>query len=225
MSDMRLCIVSSSAGGAFRAFFRLAGIPAANILILTDRPCGIEDVAREHSIPHVRLAWTGHEAFSQEAATQIAAFGGVDVVMLFYSRLVTPALFARHQVVNFHPALLPAFPGFHAIKRALQAGVKFFGTTMHVVDATLDGGQILAQGIHPLKGDEHEDDLGYIAFLQKVYLMLLVAEHHEIAGKGPLQFSDWPCGDRWNPSLRSEKYLELYASLVRSSRPPGSVRS
>lgn len=225
MSDMRLCIVSSSGGGALKAFFRLAGIPAANILILTDRACGIEDIAREYSIPHVRLEWTDHEAFSQAAAKHIAGFGGVDVVMLFFSRLVTASLFDRHQVVNFHPALLPAFPGSRAIKRALQAGVKFFGTTMHVVDATLDGGKILAQGIHPLKGDEQEDDLEYIAFLQKVYLMLLVAEHHEIAGKGQLQFSDWPCGDRWNPSLRSEKYRELHASLVRSSQPPRSVTS
>lgn len=225
MSDMRLCIVSSSGGGAFKAFFRLAGIPAANILILTDRVCGIEDVASENAIPHVRLEWTSHETFSQEAARHIADFGGADVVMLFYSRLVTASLFDRYPVVNFHPALLPAFPGFRAIKRALQAGVKFFGTTMHVVDATLDGGTILAQGIHPLRGDEQEDDLGYIAFLQKVYLMLLVAEHHEWAGKGPLNFSGWPCGDRWNPSLRSEKYRALHASLVTSSQAPGSVTS
>lgn len=225
MSALRLCVVSSGGGGAFKAFFRLIGIQPSNVLILTDRPCGIEDFARDNSIPHFRCECSGNEAFSQEAAKQIASFGGVHVVFLFFTRLVTSSLFDRYRVINLHPSLLPAFPGFRPIERALQRGVKFFGTTMHLVDSCVDGGKILAQATHPLKGDEQESDLEHIAFLQKVYLMLLVAEHHEVVGDADLQFSDWPCEDRWNPSLRSARYREMYASLARSSQPPEPLAS
>jgi phosphoribosylglycinamide formyltransferase-1 len=225
MSGLRLCVVSNSGGSAFKAFFHLAGIHPANVLVLTDRPCGIEDFARDHAIQHVRLEGLDNKAFSDEAARQIDRFGHVDVVFLFFMRLVTASLFARFPVINLHPALLPAFPGLRPIPRALESGVKFFGTTMHVVDATVDGGRILAQASHPLRGDEQVRDLQHIAFLQKVYLLLLVAEHHEIVGHGPVEFSGWPCGDRWNPCLQSAHYLERYAAFVQSTPPPAPLTS
>ncbi len=220
MSGIRLCVVSNSGGAAFKAFFHLAGVQPANVLVLTDRPCGIEVFARDHSIQCIRLEGLDNQEFSDEAARQIARFGRVDVVFLFFMRLVTASLFERFPVVNLHPALLPAFPGLRPIARALKSGVKFFGTTMHFVDASVDGGRILAQASHPLNGDERERDLQHIAFLQKVYLLLLVAEHYDIAGHAPLEFSGWPCSDRWNPSLRSAHYVERYAAFVRSSQPP-----
>lgn len=225
MSGMRLCVISNSGGAAFKAFFHLAGIHPSNVLVLTDRPCGIEAFARDNAIQHVRLEGLDNQEFSDEAARHIDRFGRVDVVFLFFMRLVTASLFARFPVVNLHPALLPAFPGLRPITRALESGVKFFGTTMHFVDATVDGGKILAQASHPLKGDERERDLEHIAFLQKVYLLLLVAEHHDRAGRAPLEFAGWPCGDRWNPSLRSAHYLERYAAFVQSVQPPGPPTS
>lgn len=221
MSSIRLCVISNSGGSAFKAFFHLAGIHPSNVLVVTDRPCGIEDFARDNAIEHVRIEGLDNQAFSDAAAAHIEKFGRVDVVFLFFMRMVTASLFARFPVINLHPALLPAFPGLRPIKRALESGVKFFGTTMHVVDATLDGGRILAQASYALTGGEQERDLEHIAYLQKVYLLLLVAEHHDIIPGAPLEFSGWPRSDQWNPSLRSVHYLERYAEFVQSSRPPG----
>jgi phosphoribosylglycinamide formyltransferase-1 len=55
-------------------------------------------------------------------------------------------------MVNLHPSLLPAFPGAHAIEQALDYGVKVFGVTIHWVDATLDGGRIVAQRAFAYEG-------------------------------------------------------------------------
>lgn len=215
MSGLRVCVISSGNGGAFKAFCRLTGVTASNVLIITDRPCGIEAFARESAIEHVRVEAPRNEDFSELAAGHIARFGGVDFVFLFFTRLVTPALWDRYPVVNFHPSLLPAFPGFQPIQRALQKRVKFFGTTMHLVDNTVDDGAILAQAICPLGGAEDADRLEQVAFFHKVYFMLLVAENFEESGNTKLDFSRWPSTERFNPSLRTLKYQDLYGAVFR----------
>lgn len=213
-------MISSSNGGAFKAFYSLARIPSSNILIITDRACGIEAFAKERSIQHSRLETSDNEVFSDSAKKQIDDFDGVDFVFLFFTRLVTESLFEYYTTINFHPSLLPAFQGFQPIRKALQKGVKFFGTTMHVVDNTVDDGKILAQATYPLKGNEEESVVEQIAFLHKVYFMLLVAENFESSGNTHLDFSTWPYTDRSNPSLRSVTYRDLYASLLKDN-PPG----
>ena len=58
------------------------------------------------------------------------------------------------RIVNIHPSLLPAFKGAHAIEQALAYGVKVFGVTVHWVDATLDGGRIIAQRAFSYEGSD-----------------------------------------------------------------------
>jgi phosphoribosylglycinamide formyltransferase-1 len=73
---------------------------------------------------------------------------GVELVVLAgYMALLTPGFLARFpsRVINVHPALLPAFPGLHAIEQALDYGVKVFGVTVHFVDEGVDTGPIIAQ--------------------------------------------------------------------------------
>jgi phosphoribosylglycinamide formyltransferase-1 len=73
---------------------------------------------------------------------------GVELVVLAgYMALLTPGFLARFpgRVINVHPALLPAFPGLHAIEQALDYGVKVFGVTVHLVDEGVDTGPIIAQ--------------------------------------------------------------------------------
>jgi phosphoribosylglycinamide formyltransferase-1 len=69
------------------------------------------------------------------------------VVLAGYMALLTPAFLARfpQRVINVHPALLPAFPGTHAIEQALAYGVKVFGVTVHFVDEGIDTGPVIAQ--------------------------------------------------------------------------------
>jgi phosphoribosylglycinamide formyltransferase-1 len=77
-------------------------------------------------------------------------------------RLMTPAFLARFpgRVLNIHPALLPAFPGLHAVRQALAAGVKVAGCTVHFVDEGTDTGPIIAQACVPVLEGDDEATLG-----------------------------------------------------------------
>lgn len=78
------------------------------------------------------------------------------VVLAGFMRILTPAFVSRYagRLLNIHPSLLPAFPGLHTQQRALDAGCKFAGATVHQVTAELDHGPILAQAVVPvLPGD------------------------------------------------------------------------
>ena len=85
---------------------------------------------------------------------------GVDLVCLAgYMRILSEVLLGAYggRIVNIHPSLLPAFKGAHAIEEAVAYGVKVYGVTIHWVDATLDGGRIIAQGAFAYDGDDvHE---------------------------------------------------------------------
>jgi phosphoribosylglycinamide formyltransferase-1 len=83
----------------------------------------------------------------------IAALAGIDLIVLAgFMRVLTPHFLARFpgRVINTHPSLLPAFPGMDAPGQAISAGAKESGVTVHVVDATVDGGPILAQVVVPV---------------------------------------------------------------------------
>jgi phosphoribosylglycinamide formyltransferase-1 len=87
-------------------------------------------------------------------ADWIEARGARLVVLAGYMELLSPAFLARfrHAVVNVHPALLPAFPGLHAVEQALAHGVRVFGVTVHFVDEGVDTGPIILQRAVELPG-------------------------------------------------------------------------
>jgi phosphoribosylglycinamide formyltransferase-1 len=115
--------------------------------------------AREHGIAAEVLdhkTFAGREAFDDALAALIDRFEPALVVLAGFMRILTPAFVARYQgrLLNIHPSLLPAFPGLHTHRRALDAGCRFAGATVHQVTAELDYGPILAQAVVPiLPGD------------------------------------------------------------------------
>lgn len=99
----------------------------------------------------------GREAFDTALADRLDALGADLVVLAGFMRILGEAFVTRFagRLVNIHPSLLPAFPGLHTHARALQAGVRLHGATVHLVTSTLDHGPILAQGAVPvLEGDD-----------------------------------------------------------------------
>jgi phosphoribosylglycinamide formyltransferase-1 len=78
-----------------------------------------------------------------------------------YMKIVPPAIIKSFQnkIINIHPALLPAFPGLHVQKKALEYGVKFSGCTVHFIDEGVDSGPIILQAVVPVKPDDTEDTL------------------------------------------------------------------
>jgi len=83
------------------------------------------------------------------------------LVLAGFMRILTPAFVGRYagRFLNIHPSLLPAFPGLHTHQRALDAGCKVAGVTVHQVTAELDHGPILAQAVVPVLPDDTADAL------------------------------------------------------------------
>jgi phosphoribosylglycinamide formyltransferase-1 len=101
------------------------------------------------------------EAFDVELMRLIDGHRPALVLLAGFMRILTPD-FVRHyegRLVNIHPSLLPAFPGLHTHRRALEAGCKFAGATVHLVTAELDHGPILAQAVVPVMPGDTEQAL------------------------------------------------------------------
>ena len=111
--------------------------------------------AKEQSISTASLdhkAFDSREAFDQALIQQIDAHNPSLVVLAGFMRILTPVFVAHYsgRLINIHPSLLPAFTGLHTHQRAIDAGCKFAGATVHQVTAELDVGPILAQAVVPI---------------------------------------------------------------------------
>jgi len=104
-------------------------------------------------------AYASREAFDAALAATVDAFAPDYLFLAGFMRILTPGFIDRYPraILNIHPSLLPSFPGLHTHRRALQAGVKLHGATVHFVTADLDHGPIVVQAAVPvLAGDTEE---------------------------------------------------------------------
>jgi phosphoribosylglycinamide formyltransferase-1 len=133
-------------------------------VVVADRPCRALEIAAEHGVPTELLERTewgpsfDRDAYGEQLVKVLRAHG-VDLVAMAGFGTVVPGLPAAFpgRVLNTHPALLPAFKGWHAVRDALAFGVKVTGTTVHVATERVDDGPILAQEAVPvLPGDTEE---------------------------------------------------------------------
>ena len=127
-----------------------------------------------------------HEAEINAALTA----AGVEIVVLAgYMRLLTPYLVSawRGRMLNIHPSLLPAFPGLHTHARAIEAGVKLHGCTVHVVTEQMDEGPILAQVAVPVLAGDTPDGLAdrILAQEHRIYPAALAAFASGMADQAP----------------------------------------
>jgi phosphoribosylglycinamide formyltransferase 1 len=161
-----IVILISGRGSNMRAIVQACaaqGWPARVAAVLSNRPdaAGL-GFAREHGIAtrvvnHREFA--SREAFDSALAAAIQSFAPDIVAMAGFMRILGADFMARFpgRVINVHPSLLPAFTGLHTHRRALQAGCKVAGATVHFVTAELDHGPIVAQAVVPvLVGDTEE---------------------------------------------------------------------
>ena len=124
---------------------------------MADRPCPALDWANGHGLATVLIEDIEPAAFDRRLAEALAAAEPDVVVLAGFMRIVGPQTLAAFggRMLNVHPSLLPAFPGAHAVRDALAAGVRTTGVTVHIVDEHLDGGPILLQEpVAVLAGDD-----------------------------------------------------------------------
>jgi phosphoribosylglycinamide formyltransferase-1 len=167
MDKKRVAVLISGRGSNMMALIEAAkarDYPAEIALVASNRP-DAQGLARAHE-QGVVTAIVDHTAFGDDRESFERALDGelqahrIDLVCLAgFMRLLTPWLVARWsgRMLNIHPALLPEFKGLHTHRRALEAGAKHHGATVHFVAAEMDSGPIILQEAVPvLDGDTEE---------------------------------------------------------------------
>jgi phosphoribosylglycinamide formyltransferase-1 len=155
-------VLISGRGSNLRALVD-AGLPVVAVISNRADAAGVA-FARARRIATAVVAHTAYpsrEAFDDALAAEIERHRPTLVALAGFMRVLAPAFTARYQgrLMNIHPSLLPAFPGLHTHARALAAGVKVHGCTVHFVTADLDHGPIVIQAAVPVKEDDDEERL------------------------------------------------------------------
>lgn len=169
MQKKRVAILISGRGANMAALIAAAAnadYPAEIAVVVSNRP----DAAglRRANAQGIATAVVDHadfgkdrEAFERAVQTILEAHR-IDIVCLAgFMRLLTPWLVSRWsgRMINIHPALLPSFRGLHTHERALEAGVKIHGATVHFVMPEVDAGPIIAQAAVPVLDEDTPDTL------------------------------------------------------------------
>lgn len=164
MSAKRIVILISGRGSNMEAILR-AEIPLRIAAVISNNPeaPGLQ-TARNRNIA---TAVIDHRQFSERAAFDAALAAAIDsyhpdlVVLAGFMRILGDACVMRYigRMVNIHPSLLPAFPGLHTHRRAIAAGARIHGCTVHFVTPALDYGPIVIQAAVPVLADDTEDTL------------------------------------------------------------------
>jgi phosphoribosylglycinamide formyltransferase-1 len=156
--------------------------PATVVAVGSDRECEGLGHARRRGLPTFVCAVPDHPdraAWDRALAAEIAAAEPDLVVSAGFMKIVGPAVLEAFggRLINTHPALLPAFPGAHAVRDALAAGATVTGATVHVVDAGVDTGPVLAQReVAVLPGDDEARLHERIKAVERELLVHTVAE-------------------------------------------------
>jgi phosphoribosylaminoimidazolecarboxamide formyltransferase/IMP cyclohydrolase len=183
----RIAVGVSGAGSNLRALAAAAAraeIGGEIALVFADRACPAIDWAEEAGLPTAVLPsprlsdTTARAAWDQALASTLAEAHPDLIVLGGFMRVFGPAVLAAYggRIVNTHPALVPSFPGAHAVRDALEAGVRITGVTVHLVDAVLDGGPIVAQeAVTIVPGDDEASLHGRIKAVEHRLLPHVVA--------------------------------------------------
>lgn len=165
-SPQRIAILISGRGSNMEAIVRACtaeGWPARVVAVIANRPdAGGLAFAAAHGIATAVVDHKAHatrEGFDTALADTIDGFAPDVVVLAGFMRILGAAFVRRYEgrLLNIHPSLLPAFPGLHTHRRALEAGCKAAGATVHFVTPELDHGPIVMQSVVPVQpgDDEH----------------------------------------------------------------------
>jgi phosphoribosylglycinamide formyltransferase-1 len=169
MKKLRIGVLVSGRGSNLQAIIDNieAGRLSAEIaVVISDQPDAFSlERARKHNIPAVHVSAKGYrgkrEAYDELLVKELQQRQVELVCLAGFMRIITPAFIKTfsNRILNIHPALLPAFPGLHVQKAALEHGVKFSGCTVHFVDENMDTGPIIIQAAVPVLDRDTEDTL------------------------------------------------------------------
>jgi phosphoribosylglycinamide formyltransferase-1 len=167
-SRFPVAVLVSGSGSNLQAIIDAAAAPAYGaeiVAVISDR-AGVRALERASAagIPSAVVAWKDHAdraSFSAAICDTAEAYGAEALILAGFMRILAPNAIARfpNRILNTHPALLPAFPGAHAIPEAIAHGVKLTGVTIHFVDEEVDHGPIIRQVAVPIEPGDTEATL------------------------------------------------------------------
>ncbi|HVU93245.1 MAG TPA: phosphoribosylglycinamide formyltransferase [Jatrophihabitans sp.] len=160
---MRTVVLASGSGTTLQAILDDPELRAHTVAAGTDVPgCRAMQRAAAAGVPTFAVALADsadRAAWNDALAEAIAAHEPDLVVLAGFMRILAPAVVRRFRIVNTHPALLPEFPGAHAVRDALAAGAGVTGVTVHWVDEGVDTGPVIAQVKVPVEPGDDEESL------------------------------------------------------------------
>jgi len=184
MGRTRIGVLASGRGTDFQSLVdaRKRGDLDVDLAVLVCNLPGaaVLDRAKAANVPAVvidhRPYGKDREGFEREVLKILREKRVELVVFAGFMRLVSAAFIRAfpNRIINIHPSLLPAFPGAHAHRDAIAAGVKVSGCTIHFVDASVDGGPIILQKAVPILEDDTEDSLA-ARILEQEHILLPLA--------------------------------------------------
>jgi len=188
MKKVKIAVLVSGRGSNLQAIIdniEKGLLPAEIAVVISDQADAYSlERARKHNIPAVHVSAKGYKGKREEYDAVLAAElqkHHVELVCLAgFMRIITPTLIKAFpsRILNIHPALLPAFPGLHVQKAALEHGVKFSGCTVHFVDEGMDTGPIIIQSVVPILDNDTEDSLSERILRQEHKIYSRAIQHY-----------------------------------------------
>ncbi|CAN2217007.1 PurN Folate-dependent phosphoribosylglycinamide formyltransferase PurN [Candidatus Nanopelagicaceae bacterium] len=164
MTTPRIVILASGSGSITQAIIdaqQKGELKVEIVCVISDQlGAKVLDRALSADIPSKVIAMTVNRAdWDQQMIAALTDLQPDLVVSAGFMRILSPECVSKFKIVNSHPALLPLFPGAHAVRDALAAGATTTGTTIHWVDSGVDTGQIIAQEAVEITGADTEESL------------------------------------------------------------------
>ena len=197
MKKLRLGILASGGGTNLQSIIdrcQDGSLDAEIVIVISNNPsAGALERAEQVGIPNLSI---DHRQFSDRKEfdqSVVAALKQADVelvVLAGFMRIISEVFLEAfpQRIINIHPALLPAFPGLHVQKKAIDQGARFSGCTVHFVDDGVDTGQIIIQAVVPVIDDDTEESLSARILEQehKIYpqaIQLIAEDRLRIEGR------------------------------------------
>ena len=211
----RIVILISGRGSNMEAILK-ARLPLQIAAVISNEP-GAKGLTAAQSlgistivVPH--RAFAGRAAFDAALSAEIDRYQPDLIVLAGFMRVLTEGFVKRYwgRMINIHPSLLPSFPGLHTHQRALDAGVRIHGCTVHFVTPGLDSGPILIQAAVPVHADDDEDTLAARVLTEehRIYpqaIRWFCEGRVQLSASGTTAFADFrpACGTLIAPALDS----------------------
>lgn len=164
MASRRVVVMASGTGSLAEAIIAAAGEAYEVVALIVDRDCRALEVAQVSGVASVAVIYKEYadrEQWNCDLRDALRSFQPDYIVSAGFMRILGAPVLEEFggRIINTHPALLPAFKGAHAVRDALEHGVRITGSTVHVVDAGVDTGRIIAQVAVPVALDDTEESL------------------------------------------------------------------